>query len=360
MDTVRADSPPTDDRRWQAVISRDRHLDGAFVYAVRSTGIFCRPSCPSRRPRRNRVLFFTVPEAARLAGFRPCRRCHPEAVPAPDPVLERVRSACRLLEAGDEAPPKLAQLAAALGVNPHHLQRQFTRALGVSPRRYAEALRLKRLKAALKEGEPVAQALYGAGFGSSSRLYEAAPARLGMTPASYARGGRGARLGYATAASALGRVLVAATERGIAMVALGEGEDELVAALRSEYPLAEIAHDTRRLKGWLAEVLRRLTGREPDRELSLDVRATAFQARVWAELYAIPRGEVASYGEIAAAIGRPGAARAVGRACASNPVAGVVPCHRAVGGDGGLNGYAWGVERKRALIAAERRRRRGG
>lgn len=342
-----------DDPRWTKVLGRDAAADGAFVYAVTSTGVYCRPSCPSRRPAPARVRFFAVPEAAEAAGFRPCRRCRPDAAPAPDPGIAAVRRACRVIGAAEDGIPTLADLGRETGHSPHHLQRLFKRHLGLSPRKYGEALRLGRLKEGLRAGEGVAGALYGAGYGSPSRLYEKAAPQLGMTPASYQKGGRGARIAYATAESPLGRVLVAATEKGVCMVVLGAGERGLVNALAAEYPAAEIRRDEGALSGRLDAVLDRIGG-GPGAELPLDVRATAFRWRVWEALSAIPAGETRSYGEIARAIGRPGAARAVGRACATNPVAVVVPCHRAVGAAGGLTGYRWGVGRKKALLKAEK------
>jgi AraC family transcriptional regulator of adaptative response/methylated-DNA-[protein]-cysteine methyltransferase len=351
--------PETDEQRWRAVLDRDRRCDGAFVYAVRSTGVFCRPSCPSRRAGRAQVSFFAVPEAAVQAGYRPCKRCRPERAESADPRIAKIRMVCRTIEARDEGVSTLEELGAVVGVSPHHLQRLFKAVIGVSPRRYAEAMRLGRLKQSLREGEPVTMALYGAGYGSSSRLYEKAPAHLGMTPASYAKGGRGARIGYTIVAhdrlGSLGRLLVAATERGICMVALGDTESFLEEELTGEFPEAEIHRDDNALAGRVGAVLDLADENAPHADLPLDIRATAFQWRVWEQLRAIPRGETRSYGEIAAALGQPGAARAVGRACATNPVSLVVPCHRAVGGDGRMHGYRWGVERKQSLLERERR-----
>ena len=347
-----------DDERWRAVMARDAGFDGAFVYAVATTGIFCRPSCPSRRPRRHRVAFFPVPEAATRAGFRPCKRCRPEDAPGADHRLATVRRLCRIIEDADEGIPTLAMLGDEVSLSPHHLQRLFTRVMGISPRQYAEALRLERVKDALKDGEPVTAALYGAGYGSSSRLYEKAPHHLGMTPVSYAKGGKGAVITYAIAASPLGRLLVAATERGVCMVSLGDDDAELERELARDYPAATIHRDDGVLRDRLDAILAHLEGRQPHIALPLDVRATAFQWQVWQRLCAIPAGETRTYGEIAAELGRPGAARAVGRACATNPVSLVVPCHRAVGADGGVTGYRWGVRRKKALLEREKERAR--
>jgi AraC family transcriptional regulator of adaptative response/methylated-DNA-[protein]-cysteine methyltransferase len=347
----------TDDQMWQAVLKRDGAAAGRFVYAVASTGVYCRPGCTSRRPRRDNVSFFALPEQARQAGFRACKRCRPDAAAASDPELVRVRRVCAFIEArledGLDGPPTLEEIAAQVGQSPHHLQRRFKRLLGVSPAQYADALRLGRLKGRLKAGDEVTGALYEAGYGASSRLYERAPAELGMTPASYAKGGKGASLAYALAASPLGRLLVAATERGVAFLALGDDDAALEGRLAEEFPLAERRRDDKVLGRWLGQVLRHLDGELPHLELPLDVRATAFQRRVWAELSKIPAGATASYGEIARRLGQPKAGRAVGRACATNPVALIVPCHRAVPGAGGFGGYRWGLDRKRRLLETE-------
>ena len=352
----------TEEQCWRAVCNRDPNRDGSFVYAVRSTGIFCRPSCPSRRAGRDQVTFFALSEAAARAGYRPCKRCRPERAEVSHPRIAMVRRICRIIEANDEGVPTLSELGAEAGLSPHHLQRFFKALMGISPRQYAEAVRLNRLKRNLKDGERVAMALYGAGYGSSSRLYEKAPSRLGMTPASYAKGGRGARIAYAIVDHAglgpLGKLLVAATERGVCMVALGSADAELESELLDDYPHAAIERDDARLSGWVNAVLELAQGHPPHADLPLDIRATAFQWRVFEQLSAIPAGETRSYGKIAAAMGQPGAARAVGRACATNPVSVVVPCHRAIGSDGALHGYRWGVDRKKALLERERKRTR--
>ncbi len=347
--------------RWKAIRTRDPRYDGAFVFAVRSTGIYCRPSCPSRRPRPEQVVFFRAPDAAERAGFRPCRRCQPRAG-ARHPHAEFVRGLCRHIEAriaaNPEEPLTLASLGAETGMSPHHLERVFKRAMGISPRQYADARRLLRLKTQLKKGEDVTTALYEAGFGSSSRLYERAPAHLGMTPATYRRGGQGMSIGYTIVPCPLGRLLVAATEKGVSAVYLGDHDRPLAAALAEEYPAAQIFRDRNGLRGWVSALLRHLRGQEPHLQLPLDVQATAFQRRVWEELKRIPYGSTRSYSEIARAIGRPNATRAVARACATNPVSIVVPCHRVVRGDGNLAGYRWGLVRKRALLEHESASRR--
>jgi AraC family transcriptional regulator, regulatory protein of adaptative response / methylated-DNA-[protein]-cysteine methyltransferase len=354
MDKGGTERAVSDDERWNAVLGADARADGAFVYAVRSTGIYCRPSCPSRRPRRDMVSFFALPEAAERAGYRACRRCNPKDTRPRERALEAVRAACRYIDAQREGVVSLGELGRAVGLSPHHLQRVFTRAIGISPRAYADARRLGRVKGLLKAGNAVAGALYEAGYGSSSRLYERANGQLGMTPATYRRGGAGASIGYTIAPCALGRLLVAATERGICMVSLGDEEAHLVHELHHDFPAASIRRDDEALGRPLHALLNHLAGKEPRLELPLDVRATAFQWRVWQALRAIPYGEQRSYGEIAALLGRPKAARAVGRACALNPASLVIPCHRAVGRDGDLTGYRWGVERKATLLAKER------
>ena len=266
----------------------------------------------------------------------------------------RIERACRFIDGFEEGVPTLRQIADHVGLSPAWLQKRFTRALGVSPKQYADQRRRERLKSLLREGDAVTGALYEAGYGSSSRLYESSDATLGMTPATYRKGGAGARIAWTTAPCALGLVLVAATERGVCFVAFDDNEAALGAALRAEFPHAEIVPDIGILKAWTAEVLRRVEGKPPRATLPLDVQATAFQQRVWRALTEIPQGETRTYSEIARSLGKPAAQRAVGRACATNPVSIVIPCHRAKRSDGGLAGYRWGVARKEALIAAER------
>ncbi len=342
------------DARWQAVLTRDPRHDGIFVYAVRTTGIYCRPSCGSRRPKPENVSFFSIPETAERAGFRACRRCRPDELNGGDPKLERVRRACRYIDSHPEARPTLAELAENVGLSPHHLQRSFKAILGITPRQYADARRLDRFKSQLANGHNVTRALYAAGYGSSSRLYERASSQLGMTPAAYRRGGRGAYVRYAIADSTLGRVLVAATECGVCAVYLGDDDAELVSTLRAEYSTADIERDDSELGGWIEAVLSYLDGHERDLDLPVDIRATAFQRRVWELLRAIPFGETRSYSDMARQLGIPRGARAVGRACATNPVSLIIPCHRAVRADGSLGGYRWGLGRKRELLDRER------
>jgi AraC family transcriptional regulator of adaptative response/methylated-DNA-[protein]-cysteine methyltransferase len=341
--------------RLRAVETRDASFNGIFFYGVRSTGIYCRPSCPSRRPRRGQVVFFDSYGEAEAAGFRPCRRCHPREVDTRDARLEMVEQACRLIEAAapEEGLPSLAALGATLGVSPYRLQREFKQLVGVSPRQYGVAHRVKKFKSRIKGGETVIDAMNEAGYGSSSRLYEHTNAELGMTPASYARGGAGARIRFTVAPCELGRILVAATTRGLCAVRLGDSEAELEATLRTEFPAAEIKEDAQPLGEYVEAILRHLDGQQTSLALPLDVRATAFQRRVWEELRHIPFGSTRSYREIAESIGQPTATRAVAGACASNPLALVTPCHRVVREDGSLSGYRWGVERKAKLLARE-------
>ena len=342
-----------EEARWQAVLSRDTRFDGAFVFAVRSTGVYCRPSCPSRRPRREQVTFFPLPEAAEGAGFRSCLRCRPK-VATPTPAVEAVRLACRHIEERVDEPLTLQALASRVGLSPYHLQRVFKRIVGVSPREYREALRVGKFKSRVKKGESVTSALYEAGYGSSSRLYENAGGRLGMTPAAYRRGGRGASISYTIAGCPLGRLLVAATEKGVCAVRLGDSDKELEMALRTEYSQAEIHRDDKSLGEWVGALVDHLQGKHPRLDLPLDVQATAFQWSVWQKLKEIPYGSTRSYSEVARAIGRPSAVRAVARACATNPVALVIPCHRVVREDQSPGGYRWGIDRKRALLERER------
>src|SRR2546426_4440968 len=344
---------------WNAVLARDASQDGSFVFAVRSTGIYCRPSCPARRPRREQVSFFQVPEAAEQAGFRACRRCHPRRARANDPQIELVRQICHVIDEHDEEPLTLKTLSAETGISAHHLQRTFKEIMGITPRQYADSRRLHQFKTKVKSGGSVTEAMYGAGYGSSRSLYEKSSARLGMTPATYGRGGRGMRIIYTIADCSLGRVMVAATARGVCSVALGDSDIELVKGLFAEYPNASIdSKDTAispSLNLWLNQVLEHLNRKTPRIDLPLDIRATAFQWRVWDELRQIPLGATRSYQQIANAIGKPKAVRAVARACASNHAALVIPCHRVIREDKSLGGYRWGLERKRTLLETEER-----
>jgi AraC family transcriptional regulator of adaptative response/methylated-DNA-[protein]-cysteine methyltransferase len=342
-----------DEARWHAVLARDAGRDGSFVTGVLTTGIYCRPSCPARHPRRENIRFFERPEDAERAGFRACLRCRPRENGTPPTDL--VRRICRHLEQSGEERVTLTALAREVGMNAHHVQRTFKRATGISPRQYADALRLGRLKKRLQGKDSVTMAMYEAGYGSSSRLYESSTRRLGMTPGAYREGGRGAEIRYAVAETPIGRVMVAATERGICSVRLGESERRMAAELEREFPKARIERDRGQLAGWVRSLVRHLEGREPRLELPLDIRATAFQWKVYEALRAIPYGETRTYRDVARSIGNPKASRAVGRACATNPVGLIIPCHRVVREGGGLGGYAWGLPLKKRLLETERR-----
>jgi AraC family transcriptional regulator, regulatory protein of adaptative response / methylated-DNA-[protein]-cysteine methyltransferase len=353
---VRPEIPiSTDEIRWRAVLARDANLDGIFVTGVLTTGIYCRPSCPARHPKRENVRFFGRPEEAERAGFRACLRCRPKEGGRPNPQADMVRQVCRILVERPEERVTLTALAREVGVSPHHLQRTFKRAIGISPRQYADALRLGRLKQRLQGKDSVTMALYEAGYGSSSRLYETSTQRLGMTPGAYRDGGRGARIRYAVADTPIGRVLVAATERGICSVRIGASGNAMAKELGREFPTATIERDREGLAEWVKRLTRHLEGRAPELDVPIDVRATAFQWRVYEALRSIPYGETRTYREVARSIGAPRAARAVGRACATNPVGIVIPCHRVVREGGALGGYAWGLGIKKQLLESERR-----
>lgn len=342
---------------WSAVENRDAAFDGVFWYGVWTTGVYCRPSCASRQPKRKNVAFFALPEAARQAGLRACRRCHPDRAPLRDPQADLVQSLCRLIDESVEEKPDLGSLSRQARISQFHLQRLFKKLMGITPRQYVEARRAAIFKAGVKAGQSVTDAMYEAGYGSSSRLYEKASAHLGMTPATYGKGGRGMHIEYAIVESPLGQLMVAATERGICSVMLGDEAEGLARELREEFPLAEIAPDKQRLKSQVRSLLDCLAGQAPHEDLPLDVQGTAFQIRVWEELRRIPRGETVSYRELAARIGNPAATRAVARACATNPIAVLTPCHRVIRENGDLGGYRWGLERKRRLLAQEKETR---
>jgi AraC family transcriptional regulator, regulatory protein of adaptative response / methylated-DNA-[protein]-cysteine methyltransferase len=341
------------DHAWEAVLNRDRRCDGRFVYAVSSTRVYCRPSCPSRRPTRNHVMFFDSVHWAEAAGYRACLRCRPQS-PAGSEAEERVARSQHYLDEHTDEPITLRRLAAQVGLSPFHLQRAFTRVIGLSPKAYQGANRMERFTASLKRGETVTDATYEAGFGSSSRLYARVNEDLGMTPSAFRSGGMGVTLRYTTVPTAIGRMLVAITERGIAAVRLGDTEAALVRSLHNDYPNAELRRDRKGLEKHVCLFLKCLNGSADMDHLPLDVKATAFQRKVWQALQQIPRGQTRSYQEIARAIGQPTAARAVAKACAGNPVAVAIPCHRVVRGDGHLAGYSWGLERKQRLLALER------
>ena len=339
-----------DEARWQAVLNRDANADGTFVYGVASTKIFCRPSCPSRRPQRPNAHFFATTKEAEQAGFRACHRCRPEEFQTQQ--IERIEHACHLIEQNLEAPLSLNELAAQTGSSPAHLQRSFKQVTGVSPREYSEALRLKTLKHHLQNGDSILTAQNETGL-SSRALYKRAPQQLGMTPASYGRGGAGAHILFTIAPCALGFLLAATTKRGICSISIGDSQEELEDALHAEFPRAQIARDDEELTEHLQLLISHLEGKEPHLRLPLDVQSTAFQRRVWQELCAIGYGQTRTYSQVAKSLGQPSAARAVARACATNPVALAIPCHRILREGGALAGYRWGLERKEALLKRE-------
>lgn len=343
---------------FQAVSERNADFDGAFVFAVRSTKIYCRPSCPARRPKPENICFYTNFNEAEAAGFRACLRCRPQAG-ANDLHSELIQKVCRLIEENEaETAPSLEELAAEVGISPSHLQRTFKTAIGISPSEYAKAHRVGKFKAHVKENGDVTKSMYDAGFNSSSRLYEKAAEEFGMTPATYARGGAGAQIVYTITDCSLGRLLVAATAKGICAVSLGDTGEKLAESLFNEFPNAEITPSDSGLKNYVEEILEHLEGNIASLDLPVDVRATAFQRRVWQELKKIPRGQTRSYKQIAEQIGNAKSVRAVARACATNPVALITPCHRVVGADGALSGYAWGIERKKKLLEKEKQNNR--
>lgn len=342
---------------WDAVAGRDRAMDGVFFYAVMSTGIYCRPWCPSKRPRRENVVFFRDREAVERAGFRPCKRCKPDAIHSSEPNAQMVEKVCGYIDTHPDEPVTLEALSRALGISPFHLQRTFKAIAGITPRAYADSRRLNALKAGLREGHSVTRSLYDAGYGSSSRLYERASAQLGMTPARYRKQGSGVTIHYAIAATPIGQMLLATTARGVCSIQFGDSPASLERKLRDEYPQAEIIRADRELAEQVRALRALIEGESSRAELSatlpFDLRATAFQRRVWQALEAIPRGMTKSYSKIAAELGHPKAARAVARACATNPVAVAIPCHRVVREDGTMGGYRWGVKRKKKLLALE-------
>ncbi|GAC1682094.1 MAG: bifunctional DNA-binding transcriptional regulator/O6-methylguanine-DNA methyltransferase Ada [Candidatus Acidiferrum sp.] len=338
-------------RCWLATLARDANADGTFVLAVRTTQIYCRPSCPARRPLRRNVVFYQTREEAEKNGFRACRRCRPNEISSSAALVSRV---ARTLTESDEAGTRLAVLARELKTTAGTIRRAFLQVTGVTPRELVQALRLKRFKRLLRGGKGITQALYETGYGSSSRVYERSNAQLGMTPATYRKGGRGMKIGYTVAKSAMGKVLVAATGRGVSAVYLGDAEAALVSELKAEYPNAEIVPAADTYQRWVKEIVERIAGKAPRMDVPLDLQGTAFQRRVWQELQRIPAGTTRTYTQVAKAMGRPTAARAVARACATNPVSIVVPCHRVIREDGNLAGYRWGLSRKENLLEQER------
>jgi len=342
-----------DDERWAAVRRRDRRADGAFYYSVRTTGVYCRPSCSARLPRRENVRFHATRADAERAGFRPCRRCRPGEASVADQHAAAVAEACRLIESAEE-PVSLGDLAARAGLSRFHFHRVFRRLTGLTPRAYAAAHRARRVREELRRNGSVTDAIYGAGYGSSGRFYEQASRLLGMTPTRYRAGGSGTTIRFAVGECSLGSVLVAATEKGVCSILLGDDAASLVRDLQDRFPTATLVGGDQRFERLVAGVIGLIEAPGRGHDLPLDVRGTAFQQRVWQALVRIPAGSTATYTEIARRLGAPRAARAVARACASNPVAVAIPCHRVVRTDGSLSGYRWGIARKRALLERER------
>jgi AraC family transcriptional regulator of adaptative response/methylated-DNA-[protein]-cysteine methyltransferase len=348
-----------DEARWLQVTTRAKAADGTFVYAVKTTGVYCRPSCPSRLAKRENVRFFAAPAEAEAAGFRACRRCHPAA--AQEPAAALMQAMARYIADHAEDALPLAHLADQAGMSPSHFQRAFKAVLGVSPREYQSARRLARFKLALREGEGVLEAGLDAGFGSTSRIYDMADGSLGMTPSAYRAGGAGEHIVHATRETTLGPLMMAATRRGVCFVQFGESAEALLAQLAAEFPKAALLPAALAaaapLDDWMAALAAHFEQAAPRPDLPLDLRGTAFQIRVWRFLLSVKPGDVVSYSEVAAGAEKPRAVRAAASACAANRIALLIPCHRALRADGSLGGYRWGLERKRALLDAERRER---
>ncbi len=341
------------DWRWLAVESKNREFDGVFYFGVQTTGVFCRPSCASRPPKRENVSFFSTPDDAERAGFRACLRCKPKNEYFPGTGAELIQRAFEVLQDQEAEIPTVDELSSELNVSSGHLQKTFKSMIGLSPKEVMDMMRIENFKQNVKETD-VTTSLYDSGFGSSRSLYEKAGERLGMTPAVYKKGGKGMKISYAIVDSPLGKLMVAATERGICAVSFGENSEELRGELEREFFAATVEVDDAKLKDAVNAILKGMRGERTILSLPVDVRASAFQMRVWAELRKIPYGETRTYGQIAETLGNPKAVRAVARACATNPVAIVTPCHRVIAADGKLSGYKWGIERKAKLLAREK------
>jgi AraC family transcriptional regulator, regulatory protein of adaptative response / methylated-DNA-[protein]-cysteine methyltransferase len=354
-----AKSAEAEEKLWNAVLARDAARDGEFVFAVSSTGVYCRPSCAARRPRRENVQFFATPHQAERAGYRACLRCRPKSLSG-NSESDSVKAICRFIEQHLDEPLTLERLGKEFHQSPFHLQRRFKATLGITPREYADSCRLRLLKRNLQAGDNVTTAMYDAGYGSSSRLYERTASQLGMTPDKYRRGAIAAAIRYTCTDSPLGHMLIAATDRGVCSIQFARTDGELIEGLKREFPFATRKTDNGGLRSWVNALLKHMRGKDAGKNkkesaLPLDIRATAFQRRVWTYLQSIPFGATLSYSEVAKGIGEPRATRAVARACATNPVAVAIPCHRVVRQDGSMGGYRWGIERKKALLAMEQR-----
>lgn len=343
---------PIDEARWAAVVGRDRAADGDFYFSVRTTGVYCRPSCAARLPRRENVAFHATPAEAEAAGFRPCKRCKPTEPSLTERYAEAVARACRTI-AEAETPPSLAELAAEAALSPHHFHRVFKAVAGLTPAAYAQAERARRVRAALGEAETVTEAIYDAGFNSGGRFYESSAKVLGMTPTQVRKGGKDTTIRFAVGQCSLGAILAAATPKGVCAILMGDDPDALVRDLQDRFPRAELVGGDAEFEATMARVVALVERPAAGLDLPLDVRGTAFQQRVWTALGQIQAGRTASYAQIAETIGAPRAVRAVAQACAANALAIAIPCHRVVRDDGALSGYRWGVERKRALLDRE-------
>lgn len=342
------------DPRWAAIVARDHSADGSFFYSVRTTGVYCRPSCGARMPKPVNVSFYASAEDAERAGFRPCKRCRPDRMSHVAEQTAMVEGLCRFIETAEHV-PTLDMLAARAGLSPYHLHRTFRAVTGVTPRAYAAAHRAQRVRDALAEGESVTDAIYDAGYGSNGRFYDESNAVLGMTPTRYREGGNGAEIRFAVGECSLGSILVAQSERGICAIAIGDDPDRLARDLQDRFPRARFVGGDEAFEALVASVVGFVESPKTGLDLPLDVRGTAFQQRVWQAMRQIPSGKTTSYAELARRIGAPTSTRAVAAACAANVLAVAIPCHRVVRSDGGLSGYRWGVERKRALLEREAR-----
>lgn len=341
-----------EDSRWQAVLARDGECDGKFVFAVSSTGVYCRPSCPSKRPKRTNVTFFRQPQEAENAGFRECLRCRPKAS-AGNPQQQLIKSVCRFIEQHLDEPITLARLGAEFQQSPFHLQRTFKAVVGITPKEYADSCRMRGFRQKLKAGHSVTRAMHDAGYSSTSRLYSRTSAELGMEPAKYRRGAIATPIRYSLSDSPIGHMLIAATDKGICSIQFADSEEELEQGLKQEFPFAIRRRDDEGMADLTQQVVKRISRTEPSSSLPLDIQATAFQRRVWSHLQSIAVGKTQSYSQVAKAIRRPSAVRAVARACATNPVAIAIPCHRVLRSNGELGGYRWGLERKKTLLNIE-------
>ena len=339
---------------WQAINKKDARFNCVFFTAVKTTKIYCKPSCAARIPKRENVRFVFSCEEAEMDGFRACLRCKPREISKSDPNAELVRNVCKFIEKNDPEQLSLENMSVEIGVSMTHLQKVFKQILGVSPKEFADKLRLEKFKTTVKQGVDVTSAMYDAGFGSSRGLYEKAPQNLGMTPSTYKKGGQNMMINFTISECKLGKILVAATEKGICAVTFGDDVEILTSKLREEFPKAEIIEDQQSLGGFIEAILENLDGNGTLDALPLDLQATAFQLRVWSELRKIPFGETLSYKQVAEKIGNVKAVRAVARACATNPVAIITPCHRVIGTNGSLSGYRWGIERKKTILENEK------